>query len=103
MDELVKDDGLSLPRPMEYVRDEVNALARDMEMRLREKEIPRADSWKGMSPGDLWVRIPGQVEKLRAAIDFTRIIASDQDMALIRKKCADIANYCMFIHDNVGK
>ena len=96
MDELVRDDGLSLPRPMEYVRSEIQVLAVAMEGRLREKELTRGKTWKEMPAADLWAKIPGQVQHLRAAIETN-------DHELIKKKCADIANYCMFIHDNVGK
>ena len=106
MDELVRDDGLSLPRPMEYVRSEIQVLAVNMERRLREKEIDPDkcdDSWKEMSVPDLADDLSPQVDMLLKAIEYILTETLENDPNLIKKKCADIANYCMFIHDNVGK
>jgi hypothetical protein len=71
----------------------------EMQRRLEEKNQPpymMGKSWRSMPMIELEEELRNQVLQLGYA--FRR-----DDRELIRKKAVDVANYCMMIHDNIGR
>ena len=70
-----------------------------MQRRLEEKETdPKkmGKSWRSMPMIELEEELRNQVLQLGYAF-------RKDDRELIRKKAVDVANYCMMIHDNIGR
>ncbi len=71
----------------------------EMQRRLEEKNQPpymMGKSWRSMPMIELEEELRHQVLQLGYAF-------RKDDRELIRKKAVDVANYCMMIHDNIGR
>jgi len=81
------------------VWNELIAFMGEMQWRLEEKETDpdkMGKSWRSMSLIELEEELRNQVLQLGYAL-------RRDDRELIRKKAVDVANYCMMIHDNLGR
>jgi len=81
---------------MKDIRPELKSIVKRQEARLREKNTDPSkadDAWKDMSIINLVSRLIYQAQLLHNAVMMT------QDRDLVRKKAADVANFCMMVHD----
>ncbi len=81
---------------MKNIRPELKSIVKRQEARLREKNTDPSkadDAWKDMPIINLVSRLRHQAQQLHNAV-------RSQDRELVMKKAADVANYCMMVHDN---
>jgi len=81
------------PQELE-IRPEVMSFARQMEERLRAND--HKGGWQDMTPGDLIRRLDDEFFELWAEID------NKASAERIVGECADVANFCMMLADNIG-
>lgn len=74
-------------------REEIQEFAKDMQWKLMWND--HKGGWAHIGISELIDRIAGELEELRAAY------INDADNHELIRECADIANYCMMLADNL--
>lgn len=81
---------------MDRPRRAVERFALGMERKLRQNDYK--GGWKQMSVDEMLERLDEEVEELKKALHPMR----KENPQRVFKEAVDIANFCMFIADNVG-
>ena len=89
---------------MAQIRSEILALAETMQAKL-DAHAERGESWKQDTIFSLWRRMGQEhVELARAIMKAQEAPVMTRELIdEISKECADVANFCAFIHDNVSR
>ena len=86
------------------IRPEVDKFSRSMENQLVKHDTERGDGWKEAEATFLWASLSESLDKLQDQLNDTKqaMTADDFDAVVVklRAKCADAANFLMFIAEH---
>ena len=94
---------------MKYTRsDEQKVIARfgkEMQFKLDERNKKGRMGWRSKRITTLFNLLMKEVNELEDAIFCCKYcnVVKDINIEDVKKECADIANFCMMIHDVVGR
>lgn len=79
------------------IRPEVLWFAKQMELKLREKDEKKGkEGWKGIPPSVFMINIRQETDELYNEVSKT----VDYDLSRVISECCDIANFAMMVASN---